>query len=144
MFVGANPANNQPVTLKYLYKAKKAGTKIVVVNPFVEPGMERYWIPSVAESALFGTKLADDFFHIHVGGDIPFFYGVLKHLIEQSWVDRDFIAARTVGWEDLASKVRALPWDSIERGAGVTAAACTGSRRHSGRRVMRSSCGAWE
>ena len=78
VFVGANPANNQPVTLKYLYYAKKAGTKIVVVNPFVEPGMERYWSPSLVESALFGTKLADDFFHIHVGGDIPFFYGVLK------------------------------------------------------------------
>ncbi|BFU91742.1 MAG: formate dehydrogenase [Nitrospira sp.] len=120
VFVGANPANNQPVTLKYLYKAKKVGTKIVVVNPFVEPGMERYWIPSVAESALFGTKLADDFFHIHVGGDIPFLYGVLKHLIEQDWVDRDFIAARTVGWEILQSKVRDLPWESLERGAGVT------------------------
>jgi len=120
VFVGANPANNQPVTLKYLYYAKKAGTKIVLVNPFVEPGMERYWIPSVAESALFGTKLADDFFHIHVGGDIPFLYGVLKHLIEQGWLDRAFIAARTIGWEDLASKVRAMPWESLERGAGVT------------------------
>jgi molybdopterin-dependent oxidoreductase alpha subunit len=120
VFVGSNPANNQPVTLKYLYYAKKAGTKIVVVNPFIEPGMERYWIPSVAESALFGTKLADDFFHIHVGGDIPFCYGVLKHLIEQGWLDREFITARTVGWDELESKTRALPWDRLERGAGVT------------------------
>lgn len=120
IFVGANSANNQPVTLKYLYYAKKAGTKIFVVNPFVEPGMERYWIPSVAESALFGTKLADAFFQIHVGGDIPFFYGVLKHLIEQGWLDREFIAARTAGWDELESKARALPWESLERGAGVT------------------------
>lgn len=120
VFVGSNPANNQPVTLKYLYYAKKAGTKIVVVNPFVEPGMERYWIPSVAESALFGTRLADEFFHIHVGGDIPFFYGVLKHLIQHDWLDRDFIAARTVGWEELESKARALSWDCLEQGAGVT------------------------
>ena len=120
VFVGANTANNQPVTLKYLYYAKKAGTKIFVVNPFVEPGMERYWIPSVAESALFGTKLADAFFHIHVGGDIPFFYGVLKHLIAQGWLDRDFIAARTAGWDDLEAKARALSWESLERDAGVT------------------------
>ncbi len=120
VFVGANTANNQPVTLKYLYYAKKAGTKIVVVNPFIEPGMERYWIPSVAESALFGTKLAEEFFHIHVGGDIPFFYGVLKHLVEQGWLDRDFIATRTVGWGDLEATVRALPWKTLERGAGVT------------------------
>jgi len=92
----------------------------VVVNPFVEPGMERYWIPSLVESALFGTKLADDFFHIHVGGEIPFFYGVLKHLIEQAWLDRDFIVGRTVGWEDLESKTRALPLEDLERGAGLS------------------------
>lgn len=119
VFVGANVANNQPVSLKYLYYAKKAGTKIFVVNPYVEPGMARYWIPSVAESALFGTKLADAFFQIHVGGDIPFFYGVLKHLVEQDLLDRPFIAARTVGWDTLETKVRTLPWESLERGAGV-------------------------
>ncbi|WHZ22094.1 MAG: Putative formate dehydrogenase oxidoreductase protein [Nitrospira sp.] len=120
VFVGANSANNQPVTLKYLYYAKQAGTKIFVVNPFVEPGMERYWIPSVAESALFGTKLADAFFQIHVGGNIPFFYGVLKHLIERDWLDREFIAARTAGWNELESTARALPWERLEQGAGVT------------------------
>jgi len=120
IFVGANPANNQPVTLKYLYYAKKAGTKIFVVNPFVEPGMERYWIPSVAESALFGTRLADAFFQIHLGGDIPFFYGVLKHLIENDWLDREFIATRTVGWEAVEARARALSWQSLERGSGVS------------------------
>jgi molybdopterin-dependent oxidoreductase alpha subunit len=120
IFVGANTANNQPVTLKYLYYAKKAGTKIFVVNPYIEPGMERYWIPSVAESALFGTRIADAFFHIHVGGDIPFFYGVLKHLAERGWTDREFIAARTEGWEDVEQKVRSLSWETLERGAGVT------------------------
>ena len=120
IFVGANTANNQPVTLKYLYYAKKAGTKIVVVNPYVEPGMERYWIPSVAESALFGTRLADAFFQIHVGGDIPFFYGVLKHLAERGWTDREFIAARTDGWEDVEAKLQSLSWDTLELGAGLS------------------------
>ena len=41
VFVGANVANNQPVAMKYLYHAKKAGTKIAVVNTYREPGMER-------------------------------------------------------------------------------------------------------
>jgi hypothetical protein len=81
VLIGTNIANNQPVTTKYLYYAKKVGTKVFVVNPYVEPGLERYWVPSVVESALFGTRIADDIFQIHVGGDIPFFYGVLKHLI---------------------------------------------------------------
>ena len=72
VFIGANPANNQPVTTKYMYYAKRAGTKIVLVNTYREPGMERYWIPSVAESALFGTKLADETFLINTGGDVAF------------------------------------------------------------------------
>ncbi|MGH2726355.1 MAG: molybdopterin-dependent oxidoreductase, partial [Actinomycetota bacterium] len=47
-FIGSDVANNQPVTMKYLYYAKRAGTRVAVVNPFREPGMERYWVPSVA------------------------------------------------------------------------------------------------
>jgi molybdopterin-dependent oxidoreductase alpha subunit len=122
VFVGANPANNQPVTTKYLYYAKKEGTKVFIVNPYKEPGMQRYWVPSVTESALFGTKIADDNFQIHVGGDIPFFYGVLKHLIENNWVDREFIAARTVGWDQTEAKARSLTWEELERGSGQTKA----------------------
>ncbi|MEZ5136935.1 MAG: molybdopterin-dependent oxidoreductase [Acidimicrobiales bacterium] len=56
---GANPANNQPVFTKYLHLAKANGARIVVVNPYLEPGLERYWVPSIPESALFGTKLCD-------------------------------------------------------------------------------------
>src|SRR5713101_2184430 len=41
VFVGSNIANNQPVATKYLYYAKKAGTKVFVVNPYFEPGLER-------------------------------------------------------------------------------------------------------
>ena len=122
VFVGSNVANNQPVTTKYLYYAKKAGTKVFLVNPYHEPGMARYWIPSVTESALFGTKIADDFFQIHVGGDIPFFYGVLKHVIENNWTDREFIAARTVGWPELEARVRSLSWEALESGSGQTRA----------------------
>ena len=77
VFIGSNVANNQPVTTKYLHLAKKAGTKVVVVNPYREPGMERYWIPSTPESALFGTKIADRFFQINTGGDLGFLVGTL-------------------------------------------------------------------
>jgi molybdopterin-dependent oxidoreductase alpha subunit len=120
VFVGANVANNQPVTTKYLYYAKKAGTKVFVVNPYHEPGLERYWVPSVTESALFGTRIADDFFHIHAGGDIAFFHGVIKHLIENGWIDHDFIAQRTAGWSELKSDVGNLAWADLERGSGLS------------------------
>ncbi|MFQ5904527.1 MAG: molybdopterin-dependent oxidoreductase, partial [Candidatus Binatia bacterium] len=67
---GSDLPNNQPVTTKYMHYAKEKGTRIVVVNPMREYGLERYWVPSVLTSALFGTKLMDDFFQVHVGGDI--------------------------------------------------------------------------
>ena len=85
VFIGSNIAYNQPVATKYLYHAKKAGTKIAIVNPYREPGMERYWIPSIPESALFGTRLSDDYFQIGIGGDIGFLSGALKHMIERDW-----------------------------------------------------------
>ena len=34
------------VSTKYMYEAKQLGTQIVIVNPYKEPGMERYWMPS--------------------------------------------------------------------------------------------------
>jgi len=122
VFVGTNIANNQPVATKYLYYAKKKGTKVFVVNPYFEPGLERYWVPSVTKSALFGTRFADDFFPIHVGGDTAFFYGVLKHLIENGWLDREFIAARTSGWDEVAAKTKAFAWETLERDSGQSRA----------------------
>jgi molybdopterin-dependent oxidoreductase alpha subunit len=118
VLVGSNIANNQPVATKYLYYAKKAGTKVFVVNPYFEPGLDRYWVPSVTKSALFGTRIADDYFQVHVGGDVAFFYGVLKHLIENDWINREFVAARTTGWQAVESKAHSLTWEELERGAG--------------------------
>ncbi len=45
---GSNVANNQPVTTKYLHEAKARGAQVAVVNPYREPGLARYWIPSIA------------------------------------------------------------------------------------------------
>lgn len=119
VFVGANVANNQPVSMKYLYKAKKAGTKVVVINSYREPGMERYWVPSNPESALFGTKITDRFFLINVGGDIGFLNGALKHMIERGWVDRDFIDRHCAGYEQLSASLDAQSWEELEALAGV-------------------------
>src|SRR5207247_6006101 len=52
VFVGANVANNQPVMMKYLYYARKAGTRVVTINSYREPGMERYWVPSARKGGL--------------------------------------------------------------------------------------------
>jgi anaerobic selenocysteine-containing dehydrogenase len=77
VLLGSNVANNQPVTAKYLHYAKKNGATIAVVNPYREPGLTRYWIPSIPESALRGTTLADHWFDVHTGGDLAMLVGVL-------------------------------------------------------------------
>ncbi|MEU6729043.1 FdhF/YdeP family oxidoreductase [Nonomuraea wenchangensis] len=120
VFVGSNPSNNQPVAMKYLYHAKKAGTRIAMVNTYREPGMERYWVPSNAESALFGTKITDEFFGVNVGGDIGFLNGVLKHLVENGWVDKEFVDERTTGFEDACQAVAAQSWEELEALSGAS------------------------
>ncbi|HEY8458114.1 MAG TPA: FdhF/YdeP family oxidoreductase [Actinopolymorphaceae bacterium] len=120
IFIGSNVANNQPVAMKYLYHAKKAGTRVVCINPYREPGMERYWVPSNLESALFGTKIADRFFQINVGGDIGFLNGVLKHMVESDWIDRRFIDDHTSGFEALVSSLEQQSWNELEAVAGTS------------------------
>jgi molybdopterin-dependent oxidoreductase alpha subunit len=120
VFIGSNPANNQPVSTKYLYYARKAGTKIVMINTYREPGMERYWIPSIPESALFGTKFAEDTFLINTGGDVAFLNGALKHILEQNLVDPDFIANHTNGFEALQHELAEQSWERLEVGSGAS------------------------
>ena len=117
---GSNVANNQPVTTKYLHYAKKNGAEIAVVNPYREPGLARYWVPSIPDSALFGTRFADAFFPVHTGGDIAFMNGVLKHLIANRWIDGDFVEMHTTGFDALRDRIETQSWEELERQAGVT------------------------
>ena len=120
VFIGSNVANNQPVMMKYLYHAKKQGTKVALVNPYREPGMMRYWVPSNFESAIFGTRITDRHFAINVGGDVPFLNGVLEHMVEQGWVDRDFVEQHTTGFDEMAASLAAQSWVELERLSGAS------------------------
>jgi molybdopterin-dependent oxidoreductase alpha subunit len=120
VFFGSNVANNQPVMMKYLYYARKAGTKVAVVNPYCEPAMERYWVPSDVESALFGTKIADRFFQVQAGGDIAFLHGTLKHMIDEGWVNDDFIRNQTAGFGEIRSLLEQISWEELETASGVS------------------------
>ena len=120
ILVGTNLANNQPVATKYIYYAKKAGTRVIVVNPYKEEGLERYWIPSVTESALFGTRIMDEFFQIGTGGDAAFFNGALKHLVETGKVNEEFIRNHTAGFEEVRRFVSEIGWKELEKSAGTS------------------------
>ncbi len=119
IFFGANPANDQPVATKYLEGAKKLGTKVVMVNPYLEPGMKKYWVPSSLGSALFGTEIADFWFPVSQGGDIAFLSGVLKILCENQWTNESFVKEHTAGFEKVRAHVARLEWTALEQQAGL-------------------------
>jgi molybdopterin-dependent oxidoreductase alpha subunit len=119
VLVGANPANNQPVFMKYLYEATRAGAKVVVVNPYLEPGLQRYWVPSSPESALFGTKICDLHLPVRPGGDVAFANAVLKLLLERGAVDRAFIEEHTEGFDELVADLEQQRLDDLLATAGL-------------------------
>lgn len=122
VFVGSNVANNQPMMGKYLFYARKAGTKVVVINPFREPAMELNWLPSDLESAMFGTRLTNRFFQVRPGGDLAFFNGTLRKLADLNLMDENFIREHTVGFDKVIAAVRAVSWADLERESGVSEA----------------------
>jgi molybdopterin-dependent oxidoreductase alpha subunit len=119
---GANVANAQPVFAKYLYLAKQRGAKVAVVNPYREPALEAYWVPSNLESAVFGTRLTDEFFAVTTGGDTAFLTGVLKVLHQRGQVDRAFVDTHTTGWGEVARELERHSLDDLARWAGVSVA----------------------
>jgi molybdopterin-dependent oxidoreductase alpha subunit len=119
VFFGSNVANNQPVTTKYLHHAKRNGAQIAVVNPFREPGLERYWVPSIASSAIAGTVLADHWFDVHAGADLAFLLGVLLALVERGGIDEPFVRAHTAGFDEACAAASAVGWDRVVGASGM-------------------------
>ncbi|MBO9128565.1 FdhF/YdeP family oxidoreductase [Bacillus sp. 165] len=126
LFWGSVASNSSPVSTKYMLEAKKKGTKIIVVNPYREPSMDEYWIPSNPESALFGTKIADDFYQVNIGGDIAFMHGIMKHWFEMeekehgSAINHEFVKKHVKDYEELKANVQEQTWDHIIESSGIS------------------------
>lgn len=116
---GTNLANNQPVSIKYLHYAKERGARIVVINPVLEKGLDAYWVPSIPKSAVFGTRLMDDFIQVKAGGDIALQNAVLKLLIEWKAIDRAFIDAHTAGWAAVEASLARQRLTDLSEQSGV-------------------------
>ncbi len=117
---GTNLANNQPVAVKYLHYAKQAGTRVVVINTTLEKGLQHYWVPSNAKSAVFGSKILDDFICVKAGGDIALATAVMKLLLDWGAIDRPFIDAQTVGFAEFQAHLQAQPMDDLLGRSGVS------------------------
>lgn len=86
---GANIAECAPITTDYVWQAREQGAKVIVVDPRITPI----------------ARTCDLFLPVKPGRDIALFNGVLQLMIENDWLDHDFIENHTVGFEALAEHV---------------------------------------
>jgi len=86
---GANVAECAPITTDYVWQAREHGAKVIVVDPRLTPI----------------ARTCDLFLPVKPGRDVALFNGVLHLMIEHGWLDREFIARHTVGFEAVAEHV---------------------------------------
>ncbi|MEV4259329.1 molybdopterin-dependent oxidoreductase, partial [Spirillospora sp. NPDC049652] len=124
LVVGQNPGTNHPRMLSALEKAKKAGARIVAVNPLPEAGLIRFKNPQLPSGVVGkGTRLADRFLQIRVNGDLALFQALNRLLLESDVpdaIDRAFIEEHTHGFDAFADHVRTADWDDVLAATGLT------------------------
>ena len=124
--IGHNPGTNHPRMLTTLREASKRGVPIIAINPLRERGLERFTAPQdpVEMLTLSSTPIASSYYLVKVGGDVAMLKGVMKALVAidarrmaengPGVLDREFIAAHTVGIDALLSDLEATSWEAIE------------------------------
>ncbi|WP_394841171.1 molybdopterin-dependent oxidoreductase [Pendulispora brunnea] len=105
LVAGANVAECAPITTEYLWSAREAGAKIIVLDPRMTPI----------------ARTVDLYIPVRSGGDIGIFNGMLHVMIERGWIDRDFIAKHTTGFEEVERAVRKYTPEYASKIAGVPA-----------------------
>ncbi|MBW9111201.1 FdhF/YdeP family oxidoreductase [Microbacterium ureisolvens] len=122
---GQNPGSNHPRMLSALEKAKQRGATIIAVNPLPEPGLMRFENPQTVRGVAFGgTKLADEFVQIRLGGDQALFQAIGKHLLEAEEaeggvLDHAFIAEHTSGFDAYRQAMTDAPWREFVAATGL-------------------------
>lgn len=84
---GSNVAECSPITTNYIWQARERGAKVIVQDPRITPI----------------ARTCDLFLPVKPGRDAALFAGVLNLMIENDWIDRDFIERETVGFEQVAT-----------------------------------------
>src|SRR4051794_22859362 len=87
---GSNVAECSPITTNYIWQAREMGAKVIVQDPRITPI----------------ARTCDLYLPVRPGRDAALFAGVLSLMIENGWIDREFIAAHTVGFDDVAQSCR--------------------------------------
>jgi assimilatory nitrate reductase catalytic subunit len=87
---GANVAECAPITTDYVWQARERGARVIVVDPRITPI----------------ARTCDLFLPVKPGRDAALFNGILHLMIENDWLDHEFIRDHTTGFEQLAASVQ--------------------------------------
>jgi molybdopterin-dependent oxidoreductase alpha subunit len=120
LVVGQNPGTNHPRMLTALEKAKKAGARIVSVNPLDEAGLRRFRNPQSVTGLVKGTDLADEFLQVRLAGDQALFAALAKLTVEAGAVDEEFVSAYCSEYDEYLAHLEALDWDEVLAATGLT------------------------
>jgi len=103
MYIGSNAAEAHPVSMLHMLHAKEKGCKIVVVDPrFTRTAAK-----------------ADQYVRLRSGSDIAFVYGLLHHIFNNGWEDKQYIHDRVYGMEQIRAEVAKWTPDKVEEVCGV-------------------------
>jgi anaerobic selenocysteine-containing dehydrogenase len=98
---GVNPSASGIHLVPYIQEVKKAGARLVVIDPRRTPL----------------AKQADLYLPLRPGSDLAVALAAIRWLFEEGRADLGFLAAHATGWEEL--RRRAEPW-TFERAAEVS------------------------
>ncbi|MFP3546935.1 FdhF/YdeP family oxidoreductase [Rhizobium sp. SIMBA_035] len=129
---GHNPGTNHPRMMTTLHEASRRGVPIVVFNPLKERALERFAAPQdpIEMTTLSSTKIASAYHQVRTGGDLAALKGLMKRIFERDAadiaagrpgvLDREFIAAHTIGLDALKADVERTDWTEIVEKSGLS------------------------
>jgi formate dehydrogenase major subunit len=104
MVMGGNPAVAHPVSLQHVLEGKELNRANMIV---IDPRMTRT------------AAHATEYVRVRPGTHIPTIYGMLWHIFQNGWEDKEFIRQRVYGLEDIRKEVEKWPPAEVERVTGL-------------------------
>jgi formate dehydrogenase major subunit len=102
--IGGNPAEAHPVSLLHILKAKEQNNAPLIV---CDPRFTRT------------AAHADEYVRFRPGSDVALVWGILWHIFENGWEDKEFIRTRVWGMDQIKEEVAKWNPDEVERVTGT-------------------------
>ncbi len=104
VIMGGNPAESHPIAMQHVLAARDFNHAQMVV---IDPRFTRT------------AAQAHEHVRIRPGTDIPVVWGILWHIFQNGWEDREFIRQRVYGMEEVRREVEKWTPEEVERVTGV-------------------------